>query len=67
MIDYTAEERRATIDQLTDNIVLGAARLAEHVIDHPGEFLLATALASTLKEQLRLLKHLRRAHLVEVQ
>lgn len=67
MIDDTAAERRATIEALTENIVLGTARLTEHIADHPGEVLATAAYAGTLREQLRLLKHLRRAHLVEVQ
>lgn len=67
MIDDTAAERRATIDQLQDGIVRLAARLAEHVSEHPGEVMQTAALASALTTQLRLLKHLRRAHLVEVQ
>lgn len=66
VFDDTAAERRATIDQLSDQIVLGAARLAEHITEHPGEVLLTAALAQGLQTQLRLLKHLRRSHLVEV-
>lgn len=66
MIDEAQELRRMEREALADQIVDRAENLAQHVLDHPGEFLYAAAEAAVLREQIRVLRRLRRAHLIEV-